>query len=114
MLVRSQVIGFKKIKFFTHENIGAGDLQFPENEMHTTACWTTLDRALIESLPFAISDRQNGMRGLLYAMHSVATLLLMCDARDLGTAIGERPPTPEIAPWDVGAARSGRSRSWRA
>ncbi len=100
VLVRSQVIGFKKIKFFTNENIGAGDLQLPENEMHTTACWTTLDRALIESLPFAISDRQNGMRGLLYAMHSVATLLLMCDARDLGTAIGERPPTPGIAPWD--------------
>jgi DEAD/DEAH box helicase domain-containing protein len=26
-------------------------------------------------------------------MESVATLLLMCDGRDLGTAIGERPPS---------------------
>ncbi len=98
VLVRSQVVGFKKIKFFTHENIGAGQLELPENEMHTTACWTTLDRALVESLPYPISERQDGMRGLLYAMHSVATLLLMCDAHDLAVAIGERPPSPGVAP----------------
>jgi DEAD/DEAH box helicase domain-containing protein len=102
VLVRSQVIGFKKIKFFTHENIGDGKLELPENEMHTTACWTTLERSLIESLPFSLSERQDGMRGLLHAMRSVATLLLMCDQRDIGTAIGERPPTPGIAPGDDG------------
>ncbi|MGH9816960.1 MAG: Zn-binding domain-containing protein, partial [Candidatus Acidiferrales bacterium] len=34
--------------------------------------------------------------GLLHALESVATLLLMCDFRDLGTAIGERPPSPGI------------------
>ena len=92
VLVRSQVVGFKKIKFFTNENIGAGKLELPENEMHTTAYWLTLERALVESLPFSISERQSGMFGLLHAMESVATLLLMCDGRDLGTAIGERPP----------------------
>ena len=42
VLVRSQVIGFKKIKFFTNsENVGAGKLELPENEMHTTAFWIT-------------------------------------------------------------------------
>ena len=90
--VRSQVVGFKKIKFFTNENIGSGKLQLPENEMHTTSYWLTLERALVESLPFSISERQSGMFGLLHAMKSLATLLLMCDGRDLGTAIGERPP----------------------
>jgi DEAD/DEAH box helicase domain-containing protein len=94
VLVRSQVVGFKKIKFFTNENVGAGQLELPENEMHTTAYWITLRRALVESLPFSLSDRQSGMFGLLYALESVATLLLMCDRRDLGTAIGERPPAP--------------------
>jgi DEAD/DEAH box helicase domain-containing protein len=92
VLVRSQVVGFKKIKFFTNENVGAGKLELPENEMHTTAYWLTLERAMVESLPFSISERQSGMFGLLHAMESVATLLLMCDGRDLGTAIGERPP----------------------
>jgi DEAD/DEAH box helicase domain-containing protein len=90
VLVRSQVVGFKKIKFFTNESIGAGELQLPENEMHTTSYWITLKRALLESLPFSISERQSGMFGLLYALSSVATLLLMCDQRDLGTAISER------------------------
>jgi DEAD/DEAH box helicase domain-containing protein len=94
VLVRSQVVGFKKIKFFTNENIGAGKLELPENEMHTTSYWLTLQRSLVESLPFSISERQSGMFGLLHAMESVATLLLMCDGRDLGTAIGERPPKP--------------------
>jgi DEAD/DEAH box helicase domain-containing protein len=92
VLVRSQVVGFKKIKFFTNENIGFGQLELPENEMHTTSYWLTLERALVESLPFSISERQSGMFGLLHAMKSVATLLLMCDGRDLGSAIGERPP----------------------
>ncbi len=96
VLVRSQVVGFKKIKFFTNENIGAGKLELPENEMHTTSYWITLERALLESLPYSISERQSGMFGLLHALESVATLLLMCDGRDLGTAISERPPAPGV------------------
>jgi DEAD/DEAH box helicase domain-containing protein len=96
VLVRSQVVGFKKIKFFTNENVGAGKLELPENEMHTTAFWITLERPLLESLPFALSDRQSGIFGVLYALESMATLLLMCDRRDLGTAVGERPASPGI------------------
>jgi DEAD/DEAH box helicase domain-containing protein len=97
VLVRSQVVGFKKIKFFTNENIGDGKLELPENEMHTTSYWITLERPLLESLPFTVSERQSGMFGLLRALESVATLLLMCDRRDLGTAIGERPPAADSA-----------------
>jgi DEAD/DEAH box helicase domain-containing protein len=101
VLVRSQVVGFKKIKFFTNENVGSGKLELPENEMHTTAFWITLDRSLIASLDFSLSDRQAGMFGLLRALESMASLLLMCDPRDLGTAIGERPPTAGVtADWN--------------
>ena len=103
VLVRSQVVGFKKIKFFTNENIGDGKLELPENEMHTTSYWITLERPLLESLPFTVSERQSGMFGLLHALESVATLLLMCDRRDLGTAIGERPPAPGSNASAVGA-----------
>lgn len=95
VLVRSQVVGFKKIKLFTNENIGDGKLELPENEMHTTSYWITLERPLLESLPYTVSERQSGMFGLLHALASVATLLLMCDGRDLGIAIGERPPAPD-------------------
>ncbi len=112
VLVRSQVVGFKKIKFFTNENIGFGQLELPENEMHTTSYWLTLERALVEALPFSVSERQSGMFGLLHAMKSVATLLLMCDGRDVGTAIGERPLAPgqaseEFVPVRLEDAMSG-------
>jgi DEAD/DEAH box helicase domain-containing protein len=93
VLVRSQVVGFKKIKFFTNENVGSGKLELPENEMHTTSFWLTLSRSLLAELPFRLSERQSGIFGLLYALGSMATLLMMCDRRDLGTAVGERPPS---------------------
>src|ERR1035437_5845569 len=91
VLVRSQVVGFKKIKFFTNENVGAGKLELPENEMHTTAFWVALQHGLLAGLPFTLSERQSGIFGLVYALASMATLLLMCDRRDIGTAVGERP-----------------------
>jgi DEAD/DEAH box helicase domain-containing protein len=93
VLVRSQVVGFKKIKFFTNENVGAGKLELPENEMHTTSFWLTLGHGLLAELPFSLSERQSGIFGLLYALSSMATLLMMCDRSDLGTAVGERPPS---------------------
>ena len=108
VLVRSQVVGFKKIKFFTNENIGDGKLELPENEMHTTAFWITLDRSLVAALPFSISERQSGIFGLLYALESMASLLLMCDRRDLGIAVGERPASPgvETGDWQEYASAS--------
>ena len=113
VLVRSQVVGFKKIKFFTNENVGSGNLELPENEMHTTAFWLTLERPLIESLPFSVSERQSGMRGLLHALSSMATLLLMCDRRDLGTAIGERPQSPGLGlDWDESPELDGVEREY--
>ncbi|MEE2612197.1 MAG: DEAD/DEAH box helicase [Acidobacteriota bacterium] len=82
--VVSRVVGFKKIKFYTNENVGSGELDLPEQEMHTTAYWLTLPRALVDSLPFAGDDRRDGIVGLGFALRQVAQLLLMCDRHDIG------------------------------
>ena len=112
VLVRSQVVGFKKIKFFTNENVGSGKLELPENEMHTTSFWLTLGHRLLAELPFSLSERQNGIFGLLYALGSMATLLMMCDRRDLGTAVGERPPSsPTEIDWKDFAAPANPSEA---
>ncbi len=87
--VNTQVVGWKKIKFGTMENIGSGQLSLPEQEMHTTSYWLTLSRGMLESLPYTSTERQDGVNGLGNAMQAIATLLLMCDARDLGVAVGE-------------------------
>jgi DEAD/DEAH box helicase domain-containing protein len=82
------VVGFKKIKFYTNENVGSGELDLPEQQMHTTAYWLTLPRTLMTALPFGADDRRDGVVGLSFAMRQVAQLLLMCDRQDIGISIG--------------------------
>jgi len=85
--VVSRVVGFKKIKFYTNENVGSGELDLPEQQMHTTSYWLTLPASLMERLPFAADDRRDGVVGLAFAMKQVAQLLLMSDGHDIGIAI---------------------------
>ncbi len=85
--VAHQVVGFKKLKFQTMENIGSGDLSMPTQEMHTTAYWLRVPRPIFEGLPFSMSARLDGVFGLGYALAAVAAVFLMCDRRDLGSSV---------------------------
>ncbi len=85
--VVSRVVGFKKIKFYTNENVGSGELDLPEQQMHTTAYWLTIPSTVMAALPFASDDRRDGVVGLAFAMRNVAQLLLMCDGHDVGLSV---------------------------
>src|SRR5690606_4964446 len=85
--VASRVVGFKKIKFYTNENVGSGELDLPEQHMHTTSYWLTIPEAVMAALPYSAADRRDGVIGLAFAMRNVAPLLLMCDGHDLGMSI---------------------------
>ncbi|HWF84094.1 MAG TPA: Zn-binding domain-containing protein, partial [Vicinamibacterales bacterium] len=85
--VVSRVVGFKKIKFYTNENVGSGELDLPEQQMHTTAYWLTIPASVMRLLPGASDDRRDGVVGLSFAMRQVAQLLLMCDGHDIGISI---------------------------
>ena len=88
--VNRQVVGFKKIKFYTLENVGAGHLSIPEQEMQTTSFWLHFPGEFLNRFPdLSPSDKQNGVVGLGNVLRAVASLLLMCDPRDLGIAITE-------------------------
>jgi len=88
--VTTQIVGFKKIKFYTMENVGAGNLSMPEQEMHTTAFWLHFPAAFLAQFPdLTPTEKQNGISGLGNALRTVAALLLMCDPRDLGVAMSE-------------------------
>jgi len=90
--VNRQIVGFKKIKFYTNENVGAGNLQIPEQEMHTTAFWLHFPPEFLARFPDLTPDeRRSGLTGLGNALRTVAALLLMCDPRDLGVAFSEDP-----------------------
>ncbi len=88
--VNTQVVGFKKVKFYTLENVGAGNLSMPEQEMHTTAFWLHFPKAFLDRFPdLSPTEKQGGLVGLGNALRAVAALLVMCDPRDLGVALTE-------------------------
>jgi DEAD/DEAH box helicase domain-containing protein len=52
--VISQVTGFRQVKWFTHEQLGFGDLDLPANELNTMGYWLSINSKTVENL------RQNG------------------------------------------------------
>jgi len=85
-----KVVGYKKIKFYTSENVGYGDVDLPQNDMHTTSYWFTVPWDTLDKLPFRREEIVDGLSGLAYALHHIAAVLLMADIRDLQRAIGDK------------------------
>jgi DEAD/DEAH box helicase domain-containing protein len=79
--------------------VGSGELDLPEQQMHTTAYWLTIPGEVMRALPFAPDDRRDGVVGLSFAMRQIAQLLLMCDRHDIGISIGagDQGDTPDLA-----------------
>jgi DEAD/DEAH box helicase domain-containing protein len=102
--VATQVVGFKKIKFHTMENVGAGDLSLPQNEMHTTAYWLTIPSVVFQSIPFTSEEKINGLFGLAYCLHHVAPLFMMCDIHDVGVSIGDNSTGKSLPPRNIPAS----------
>lgn len=87
--VLERVTGYKKIKFFTHENSGYGDVFLPEMEMHTTSYWLTLPEELLTRFTASRAMVIDALRGLGHALETVAALMLMCDPRDINLCLGD-------------------------
>jgi DEAD/DEAH box helicase domain-containing protein len=72
---------FKKIRLRTHENIGWGPIHLPEEELHTSAYWFTLNEAVTERM--SADDLQFALLGLANVLVHIAPLYLMCDPFDI-------------------------------
>ncbi len=83
-----RVAGYKKIRYYTHENIGYGPVNLPDQELHTTAVWWQLPQATLGKAFASRQDALDGFLGAAYALHVVATVAVMADARDLQKAVG--------------------------
>ena len=94
--VIEKVVGYKKIKFHTHENVGYGDVRLPEMQMHTSAVWWTFPEDLIRALGVQRAIVVDALRGLGNALHLCASVGLMCDPRDLGRTLGDRSGDGEL------------------
>jgi DEAD/DEAH box helicase domain-containing protein len=88
--VVEKVVGYKKIKYHTHENVGYGDVHLPEMQMHTTALWLTIPEAIVQRQAFERPVVIDALRGIANALHTVACVGLMTDPGDLGTTLGDK------------------------
>lgn len=71
---------FKKIKFDTHENIGSGPISLPEEELHTSAAWLSIDEI---GLQFEQERLEQGLIGTAHALKHIVPLFVMCDPSDV-------------------------------
>ena len=103
---------FKKIKLDTLENVGWGKINLPQEDMHTTAYWLSLEEATAQGLSPA--ELQAGLSGVANLLSGIAPLFLMCDAKDLQAVAQVRAPSTrrptvylyERNPGGVGLARA--------
>ncbi|MFE8702186.1 DEAD/DEAH box helicase [Cytobacillus sp. FJAT-54145] len=71
---------FKKIKFETHENIGSGPIHLPEEELHTSAAWISIDE---EASNFTKERLEKGLIGTAHVLKHIAPLFVMSDPQDI-------------------------------
>jgi len=83
-----RVPGYKKIRYYTHENIGYGPVNLPDQEMHTSALWWQLPQDLLDQAFGSRQDALDGFLGAAHALHVAATVAVMAEARDLRQAVG--------------------------
>ncbi|HUG35772.1 MAG TPA: DUF1998 domain-containing protein, partial [Candidatus Limnocylindrales bacterium] len=111
VLVAEKVVGFKKIKMGTLENVGSGEVELPQQEMQTTSVWLTFAPALLARVSPSREELVDGLRALSYFLHHLAPTLLLCDVRDVGAWLGDGSPAETGV---VATRESTRARLLRA
>jgi len=106
--VTTKATVYKKIRFYTRENIGAGEIHLPSEVVDTTCCTLTLDPiaaaecGLLGAAPAGAGGREPGGAGSLHALRNlvknVVPLFIRCDPRDVhvwsevrAPSFGDRP-----------------------
>jgi len=92
VLVAEKVVGFKKIKMGTLENVGSGEVELPQQEMQTTAAWLTVGPEDLARVNPSRAEVIDGLRAVTYLLHHLAPIFLLCDIRDLGSWLGDTTP----------------------
>ncbi|MEN5060460.1 DEAD/DEAH box helicase [Luteimonas sp. TWI1416] len=100
-----RVSGYKKIRFHTHENIGYGPVNLPDQELHTSAVWWQLPQRALDAAFDARHEALDGFLGASYALHLVAQVAVMAESRDLQKAVGSGDGT-----WFATADQRGRGQ----
>ncbi len=101
-----RVAGYKKIRYYTHENVGYGRVNLPDQELHTTAVWWEAEPRVLEQAFGSRFEALDGFLAAAYAVHRIAVLVSLAEARDIGRAVGDGGPE---GAWIAATGTDGRA-----
>jgi DEAD/DEAH box helicase domain-containing protein len=87
--VARKTVGYKKVKLYTSENCGYGDVHLPDIELHTSSFWLTLPGPVLVAAGYRGLDVVDGFLGLGRVLRQLGALHLMCDVKDVGIALAD-------------------------
>jgi DEAD/DEAH box helicase domain-containing protein len=90
--VSTVTTGYKKIKLFTHENVGAGKVHLPELEMATSSVWLEFSPDFLSGLDIPESQLGGALQAVSNLVRNIAPLFMMCDPGDIRTVPMTRAP----------------------
>ncbi len=107
------VVGFKKIRFHTHENLGFGQVHLPEQEMHTSGFWVSFPDTIAESMNITAEALGGAMHGVSHLLKQIVPVWILSDPADIRSISMVRSPFTdqpslyiyEAIPGGVGFAR---------
>jgi DEAD/DEAH box helicase domain-containing protein len=108
---------YKKVRFYTGENVGAGDIHLPPEEFETEACVLALDPSLAAEVGLDKGADAGGLRGIAELIQGLVPLFLRVDPGDVRVLAELRHPhfeRPTITIYDAMPDGVGLSeRIWR-
>lgn len=90
--VTSLATMYKKIRFYTRENVGADDIHLPAEELDTEAFVLTLSEEAAADLGLHGGDRGAAWHGVGHLVRRVAPLYVRCQPNDLGISTQVKAP----------------------
>ncbi|MCZ6601767.1 MAG: DUF1998 domain-containing protein, partial [Planctomycetota bacterium] len=86
VFVSTQAILYKKIRFYTRENLGAAPIRLPPEEMDTTAFWIVIPRLVAARVGLYDSHGGGALLGVGHLLRRCVPLFLRTDPADVRLA----------------------------
>ncbi|UCE67715.1 MAG: DEAD/DEAH box helicase [Candidatus Zixiibacteriota bacterium] len=86
------VVGYKKIRFHTHENLGFGHVHLPEQEMHTTCFWVSFPDSVARSLGISAESLGEALRSVAHVLRQIVPVWILSDPADIRSVSMVRSP----------------------
>ena len=101
--IKTIVPKYKKIKFFSHENIGYGEISLPETEMQTYAAALVIKEEFLQSI-VDMERFSEVLLGVANLLRNISPLHIICDYNDIHTVEQKKSPffeSPTIFIYDI-------------